>query len=336
MRFLNYLYESNIQASRNCIACIVRSKIFLFQFLYPLRIECQHSQINYSPFPVNFIATPAVYLNYGFWFLLLIPMASHLGLTVSLCSENELFCLILIEDQLFPITGLIFYILNLLISKKKIYEIDGWSKIVKNRMKYCLKDAFNAGTTARIEKNQGIVTLLSILGITCIVVSRICFSYDTFKFNYLRHALLLITALLQSNMVIEIYQKIQIVATFLLNLRKKLDDSLKLPVYVTNSRDLTLVEHLKRYKKLIMAINTNLSLVMRPLIIILVLWEMQTIFSLIINIFIIAEFRQQDEYFGNVFMLQIRTMSTLCAIVYLMFTAESLRKKVCRSYIHIV
>jgi general stress protein CsbA len=234
----------------------------------------------------------------------------------------------LIEDSLFSVTSVILCVLSLLTLKSKLEELNGWTTIMENHKEYCLEDGVSTERTEQIKRYGDVTAIYVVVTGTAVVLSRAVFSYDQYDQNYLRNLLLALAVIFQANLIFDMCQKMKMVAGLLGSMEDELKDLLKHPVYVINRGDVPLVDHLKGFKKLVMAVNRNLKLLMKSLLVVLISWEMQTIVCLIINIFIVAEFEEQEEYFSNVFMLQIRTVATTLGIVYLMFSAEDLRKRV--------
>jgi hypothetical protein len=304
-------WSQNITRSRsvanmvaaNCFVCISRAIYSPLLVLFPIKGFCPHSKSSTSVSPTFKIAKFALVVNLLVSLSLLYPTVSCLSSLMSVCGTQKSLCLIILGDQMFIISSILFQI---------IVTTKVETRRSKHRRFYGLGDITDKKKSKRIVMARSIFLLVILVGVPAGGVYFFSdYAYDRLPLNYARNISLCFFTTLQSNLALDSYQRLVVVGAILNAMETTLHET-----FLNRNVDV-----FKRHVHLIAAINCNVKSIKNILTVLFILWILTITSFLICNIYALVDHSSHD------FLTIVKTINMIIVSALFFFIHDEILKR---------
>jgi hypothetical protein len=287
----------------NCFVCISRAIYSPLLVLFPIKGFCPHSKSSTSVSPTFKIAKFALVVNLLVSLSLLYPTVSCLSSLMSVCGTQKSLCLIILGDQMFIISSILFQI---------IVTTKVETRRSKHRRFYGLGDITDKKKSKRIVMARSIFLLVILVGVPAGGVYFFSdYAYDRLPLNYARNISLCFFTTLQSNLALDSYQRLVVVGAILNAMETTLHET-----FLNRNVDV-----FKRHVHLIAAINCNVKSIKNILTVLFILWILTITSFLICNIYALVDHSSHD------FLTIVKTINMIIVSALFFFIHDEILKR---------
>lgn len=308
----------------NCVVCVLEITIKTSFILVPINGFCRHRARNYSEVQHFRIAKLKLIAAYGVLFCTILATCAYPYMLMNVCEKDEkITCLVLWTELIFSGTGIILFALSLLQVKSRLFDLNGWAKIVENRRSFGINNVICVDCNRHLYKRSKLFFYLILL-LNLAFISSYYFTDDALPFTIARDSSLVISSFIQAQIVFQFSQKTRYFRVIHKSLRKaivsklngKLDRLQRSPnsIYLNDN---SLEDMLKGYTRYILAMHENFKLLNDFLSPMMIIWLLASVANLIVNFYLII-IVWRVLYVSHVFILQVRTYTIVLGIIYLL------------------
>ena len=301
-----------------CAVCVFDTKFDAFRLIYPVRGYCRHSRFFHSLTPhFKFYKPSAILVS----IILLLEATSSIGLifhTPTICQRKKSLCLVFITDVIFVIGTSLLTAVTFIYYKTEINQLNIWIQI-SQKWESC-QLLFRTEDLRKLTIWKAFFCVIIFAGGVLGAVFIHTATTDFVPWYFFRRFVVSLCWLTEMYGVFEVTSHIWFVGVLFDNMKLSLEKVLSGSTGKTG-------RGCKPFVDLVVMINTAMELVSRHLKFGFIIWNLVSIVSLILNIYIFIRYPEYDLYIMGV--LQARTLTTIVQVCMTYFTAEdNLQRKV--------
>lgn len=307
----------------SCFVCLLKSKYDLLLLAFFVVGLCEHSKLRYSPNPEyrlsKFLFVTVIFFSLSH----LIVTLSYIFFLPDLCKIDNFLCLIMVSDQTFSATTLLVILIYLFYGKIQTLEFGSWAKIFEKRLDFGCSNIIADKEAAQLKKYRDIMAFFNFTSALGYFAANHFANYDHYQWSTARKFSIITCYNFQGYIVYYLSQRIRIVGGLL----RTINTDLK---FALASKSVILETFLRQKSKLILAVNSSLSLLMRYITYVLMTWCFSTVICLILNIYTYIQYGNYDFY--TLALIECRTLGTILQYVVLFsYVDSSLSKAVSKT-----
>jgi hypothetical protein len=314
----------------NCVNCILESRFDLVRALFSNRRYCQHKIFFKTTRTYSKMSKPFLIWNIFSLLCFIFPWYTYIAYLPLACESDKNFCLVYLGELIFATVTLFMACVGLTQLKFEVTEFNSWAMMSEKRKFFGLKHIMSLTQFKHLILTREFVLALNVITSVLSILLYYTLSYDNLPWNQYRKFLQVACYSLQYYIGIDLVIRIRMIGSILENFFQTLRNTLlnnRYPIFVRDSKSVSLETVLKRYTRLILTINKNNKLMMKYMSLIFFTYYLTVATSLILNLYVLIEFGDYSIYI--LFAVEFRTVSTITRIIGVFVIAEEcLNRKV--------